>query len=234
MQEALVRRRLTFLHEPSRDAETELLRGGDVVLASESAASRLRVTVGDKVTIPGRIDFLQATVAAIVRDYTTDQGVFFVSEPMFERLYGAPSFATLGLYLRQGCGLDTVSEEVHRVVPGFSGSIHSAHSLRKEVLRIFDDTFTITYVLQAVCLAIAAVTVFNALAMLLQEKERHIGMLRVLGASRDTVLRTVSIEALILGVLGSAVGIVAGLAIALQLSGPINRVFFGWTVPLVV
>lgn len=63
-------------------------------------------------------------------------------------------------------------------------------------------------------LFVGAFLVFNALSMTVLERTRELGMLRALGATRGMVSRSVVLEAAILGLLGSALGILFGYAMA--------------------
>jgi putative ABC transport system permease protein len=78
------------------------------------------------------------------------------------------------------------------------------------------DTF-LTPVLLAfagVSVFVGAFIIFNAFSITVAQRRREFAMLRALGASRRQVLRSVVAEALTLGVVASAVGIVAGLGVA--------------------
>ena len=61
---------------------------------------------------------------------------------------------------------------------------------------------------------VGAFIIFNAFSITVAQRRREFAMLRALGASRRQVLRSVVVEALTLGVLASAAGIVAGLGVA--------------------
>ena len=60
----------------------------------------------------------------------------------------------------------------------------------------------------------ALTIIFNAFSITVAQRRREFAMLRALGASRRQVLTSVVAEALSLGVLASAIGIVAGLGVA--------------------
>ncbi len=64
--------------------------------------------------------------------------------------------------------------------------------------------------------------IVNTFSMLVAQRTREIGLMRALGASRRQVNRSVLIEAVVLGVLGSALGIAAGLGIAVGLMKLMN------------
>ena len=61
---------------------------------------------------------------------------------------------------------------------------------------------------------VGAFIIFNAFSITVAQRRREFAMLRALGAGRNQVLRSVIAEALTLGVLASAAGIVAGLGVA--------------------
>jgi putative ABC transport system permease protein len=63
-------------------------------------------------------------------------------------------------------------------------------------------------------LFVGAFLVFNALSMTILERTRELGMLRALGSTRAMIARSVMVEALILGVLGSVVGVLFGYGMA--------------------
>jgi putative ABC transport system permease protein len=63
-------------------------------------------------------------------------------------------------------------------------------------------------------LFVGAYLVFNALSMTVLERTRELGMLRALGSTRTMIARSVVLEALLLGVLGSLAGVLFGYGMA--------------------
>ena len=63
-------------------------------------------------------------------------------------------------------------------------------------------------------LFVGAFLVFNALSMTVLERTRELGMLRALGSTRAMIARSVVAEALILGMLGSVLGLLFGYGMA--------------------
>jgi putative ABC transport system permease protein len=63
-------------------------------------------------------------------------------------------------------------------------------------------------------LFVGAFLVFNALSMTILERTRELGMLRALGSTRAMIARSVIVEAMLLGVLGSLLGVLFGYGMA--------------------
>jgi putative ABC transport system permease protein len=64
------------------------------------------------------------------------------------------------------------------------------------------------------------------------EREREIGILRAIGASRTQVRRALVLEAGMMATVASFLGLLAGLILAMALTWVVNPAFFGWTITL--
>jgi putative ABC transport system permease protein len=108
--------------------------------------------------------------------------------------------------------------------------IYTNGALRREVLRIFDSTFAITYALEVIAIFVAIMGVVSTLLTLILERRREIAVLRLIGADRRQVRRMVVIEAALLGGVSQGVGLGVGLLLSLVLIYVINVQSFGWTI----
>ncbi|MFI1579782.1 ABC transporter permease [Embleya sp. NPDC020630] len=66
--------------------------------------------------------------------------------------------------------------------------------------------------------------IFNTFSMLVAQRTRELGLMRAIGASRADVNRSVLLEAVLLGVVGSTLGLAAGLGLAVGLKALISAV----------
>jgi putative ABC transport system permease protein len=80
-----------------------------------------------------------------------------------------------------------------------------------------------------VALFVGSFVIANSLSITIAQRTREFATLRTLGASRRQVLRSVVLEALVMGVIASVVGLFAGLALAEGLFSLFNAV--GFTLP---
>lgn len=77
-----------------------------------------------------------------------------------------------------------------------------------------------------VALFVGAFIIFNTFAIIVAQRTRELALFRALGASGRQVMTSVVIEALVVGVVSSAVGVVVGIGIAILLKGLLNATGF--------
>jgi putative ABC transport system permease protein len=79
----------------------------------------------------------------------------------------------------------------------------------------------ILLVFGGVALLVGSFLIFNTFSITVAQRIRELGMLRTLGASRGQILRGMVLEATVIGLVGSVVGVVAGIGVA----GLLNALF---------
>jgi putative ABC transport system permease protein len=206
-------------------------RARDQVVVSETFAERYRLTEGDEVVLrpPGGI--VRLRIAGVYYDYTTDGGLVVMDRALFQRLWQDPWVNSVVIYLTPGADPQAVRLAIQQRFPDRNDLlILSNGSLKARVLEIFDQTFAITYGLEAIALIVAVLGVLNTLLASVLERTREIGILRSLGFTRGRVLRSILWEAGLLGALANFLGTLAGLALSLILIHVINKQSFGWTI----
>jgi putative ABC transport system permease protein len=203
----------------------------DAALVSEAFALKHGVDVGDRVELIAasrRVSFL---VAAVYYDYTSDSGQVVMDVRTFARHFGDWSPTGLTVYLREQADPEQVRAELFAALPPNARvAIHTNRSLRQEVLRIFDSTFTITYALEVVAIVVAILGVAATLLTLTLERRRELAVLRLIGADRRQIRWMVVLEAVLIGGVSQVVGVIVGFLLALVLIFVINLQSFGWTI----
>ncbi len=221
--------RLLFRQGDSRQILQEARARGAVVV-SETFAERYGLREGDEVVLhpPGRT--VRMKIAGVYYDYTTEGGLVVMDRRLFQELWADPWFNSIVIYLAPDADSEHVRDAVRRASGREDLLLLSNRDLRHRILEIFDQTFAITYTLQAIALIVAALGVLTALAASVLERTREIGILRSLGVTRGGLVRSVLAEAGMLGILANALGILAGLGLSLILIHVINKQAFGWTI----
>jgi putative ABC transport system permease protein len=206
---------------------------GSAVVITEPFARKYRVKDGDQLTLITPRGPATFEIAGTYSDYTRDQGVILMAQKAFEKFWGTP-------ISNRSRSISDPAPPRNRwpthSAPEFSRegefSIYSNRSLRGRILGIFDQTFAVTYILRTVAVLVAITGVFLAVTTLAAEREREIGVLRAIGASRAQVRRALVLEAGMMGGVASALGLAAGIVLAMALTWVVNPAFFGWTITL--
>jgi putative ABC transport system permease protein len=77
-----------------------------------------------------------------------------------------------------------------------------------------------------IALLVSGFVIFNTFTITVAQRTREFGMLRTIGASRRQVLWAVVLEALVIGITGSVLGLLAGIGLAPLLSGLLGLLGF--------
>jgi putative ABC transport system permease protein len=244
---ALVSRDLRLHAQRSRylmvrgDSSTALRRAAETggALLSEVLATRLQLREGDKLTITTPSGPAAVSVEGIFYDYATDGGKMVMDRTWYQQQWHDDRVTVFSVYLAAGTDVDRVKQSIVTEVAGLDGMtlpplIIRNHELRREILEIFDRSFALTYVLEAIAVLVAVLGIVNTLVTAVLERRREFAALRAIGASTGQVERLVLWEAAYLGLIGAALGVAGGLLLALLLIHVINKQSFGWTIQMTV
>lgn len=211
-------------------------RSGEVVIDAKSAAdgglavgktATIRTPEPTEVTVVGIVGFGDATsmAGATYVGFTDDQAV---------SLFGKPGQVS-ELRVR---GDGTTSEAdlraaVAKVTPTGVEAITAAQLTAEQQADIQGDflgflkNFLLAFA--GVALVVATFSIANTFTILSAQRSRESALLRAVGASRGQVLRIALIEAVVIGATASAVGLAAGLGLAVGLKALLGG--FGLDLP---
>jgi putative ABC transport system permease protein len=207
------------------------LRTG-AVLISEPLARRLALGAGSDLALPSPTGPARLPVAGVYRDYGAEGGAALVDLATFARLFGPGPPSNAALHLVPGADPEGAVARLRSELSGFALLVRSNRTLRGEVLAIFEETFAVTRLLQAMGLVIAAAGVTLSLLVLARERRAELALYRALGASRAQLAALFVGRGLAIGLAGLALGALAGGALAAVLVRVVNPAFFGWSLGL--
>lgn len=206
-------------------------RGRDGVFISESLSLRFKLSVGDSIELPTARGVTSFPIVGVYRDYSNDRGVVVMDRPVFVRHFRDDTINTVGIFLREGTDPEVARRELERILGArYKAFAFTNASIRKEVLRIFDQTFLITWALLAVAIVVAVLGIVNTISALVIERRAEIALIRTLGMTRAQTRLAIVLESSLIGLVGSILGIVSGLVLSAILIFVINRQSFGWTI----
>jgi len=214
---------------PAPEVLQELL-SSDSAIVSEPFANKHHVKAGDSVTLPLGEKLVRFRVVDVFYDYANERGYVIVDRSTMLRYLPDPAASNLAVYLAPGADLDTTRDEIKKAAANSDVLIFSNRDIRREAIRIFDQTFAITYALEAVAVLVAVMGIAGALMSIVIDRRREFGLLRFLGAATSQVRKLILVEAGLIGLLANIAGLALGALLSLVLIFVINKQSFGWTI----
>ncbi len=204
---------------------------GQAILVTESFSLRHQVRAGDRIklnTPQGERDFL---ISGVFYDYSSDWGMVLLEKKLFQSLWNDETLHSAGIYLEEGFSQEAFKKTIReRYSKPYRLFVVSHRELRNEVLKVFDQTFAITYALEFIAIIVAILGIINSLNSLIIERQRDIGIVRAVGALRRQVEKTTLIEAGMIGFFSHIFGLLCGFLLSILLIYVINKQSFGWTI----
>ena len=130
------------------------------------------------------------------------------------RIYDDDTLSRIDLAVGEGATAAEVAGALELALQNEPYVLSSPRDLATSLRSSTADFRSTTALIAAVALFVGAFLIFNTLSMTVGERVRELGLLRAAGATRGQVVRFVLVQALLLGVLGAALGIVIGLGLA--------------------
>jgi len=199
---------------------------------SEAMLDLYGTRVGGTLDIPLKGGLQRFFVAGAVRDYANQSGAVHIRLEDYRALSGDMLVSDVAMWTRPGVDADALEREV-RALP-FSGTLGFAKpgEIRTMSMKIFDRSFAVTYLLEAIAIAIGMAGVAATFSAQTLARSKEFGMLRHVGVTRGQILRILALEGGGLSALGVACGFGLGLLISLILVYVVNPQSFHWTMQL--
>jgi putative ABC transport system permease protein len=224
------RQNLTFLSKrPDQEILRELASGNNVV-ASEPFAYKHHVKAGDQITLPLGEHQVSFRVVDIFYDYGHEGGYIVADWSTLHRYLPDSAPTNLAVYLAPGADLEQTRAAIRRATANESLMMLSNGEIRRQAIRVFDQTFAITYALEAISIMVAIGGIAGALISIVMDRRREFGVLRYLGGTSVQLRKLILFEAGLIGLMANLLGLLLGYALSLVLVYVINKQSFGWTI----
>ncbi len=223
---------------PYRLVEGRAPRAANEVVINRGAANNGDLRVGDT-TIVQTPEPVPVTIVGIAKFGSADGlgGVTFTAftlESAQEHLlHRTGQLTSISVKAQTGVSQDELVSRIQRVLPSDVQAITGAKltnentsDINKEFLDLF-TTFLVVFA--GVALLVATFSIYNTFSIIVAQRTRESALLRAIGAGRGQILTSVVVEALLVGIVASAVGLFGGLGIAGLLKGLFDS--FGFALP---
>lgn len=201
-------------------------RGPTEMMVDADTAEKHHLKLGDELrTITANGD-IRARISGIATFKVTNPGaaiVYFDTATAQTKLLGRPDvFSLVSVTAEAGVADEQLKKNVAAALGDTSAyelqTQKEAADANKDSMGSFLDVMKYAMLgFAGIALLVGIFLIVNTFSMLVAQRTREIGLMRAIGSSRKQVNRSVLIEALFLGVVGSLLGVAAGVGLAVGL-----------------
>ena len=233
--------------EPGRTwAQGHMPQGGGEIALESGALKNSGLKIGDKthIVIQG-----QPTEVTVVGEFHFESSMASATvvgmDPDWLMPIAAPDgkVSNITIDLAKGASLDTVKSEVTKVVPDDAQVKTRAELIKEQNKTIesqlgFVQTFLMVFVV--VAMFVGSFIIMNSFAMSVRQRVKEFALLRAVGASPGSVFGIVFLQAVVIGIIGSALGVAAGAGLLAGLAKLLDNMGMpllegtGLTAPIIV
>lgn len=188
---------------------SELLAGRGAVF-SQDLGKAVHVRVGDQLRLQTPHGPRQLAVLALVPYFSTVIGTIGIDLELMRAWFDRPAATTLQIAAGPGVDRSRLLADVRRVVPA-PNHVYDGRTALAGIEAPLRQSMFIADAVWIIVVLVAAVALFTTLTLSVLERRREIGVLRAMGSSRRLTVQMVLSEAVGIGVIGGAVGLVFGL-----------------------
>ncbi|MEV6680898.1 FtsX-like permease family protein [Streptomyces erythrochromogenes] len=202
----------------------------DEVALDKATADKGNYKVGDKVRVATNGPVKEYSLAGV---FTTEDGavqaggslVLFETK-VAQELYLKPGyFQELSVGAKNGTSAEKLLADIKPLV-GKNAKAQTGAALAaeqaKQIEKGLSNLSTMLLVFAGISLFVGIFLIYNTFTMLVTQRTKELALLRAVGANRGQVMRSVLSEALVVGVLSAAVGLISGIGLAIGIRSVIG------------
>jgi lipoprotein-releasing system permease protein len=223
---------------------TDLRPGEYGIVLGISLASQLNVGPGDRVTvIAPRLKATPVGASPLMRrftvvgafefgEYENDSTLALVHIEDAARLLRMPEGSIGGIRLKL-----RDMDQSWRVARDISGELAGDFIVRDwtqergNLFQAVRTEKTVMWVILSLIIAVAAFNIISMLVMVVTDKQADIAILKTMGAQAGTIMRVFIIQGTLIGIIGTALGVMGGILLAMNISSvvPFLEKIFGFS-----
>ncbi|HVQ93781.1 MAG TPA: FtsX-like permease family protein [Mycobacteriales bacterium] len=206
-------------------------RGPDQIIMDPDYAERSGHKIGDEVTVltsigQGRFKLVGLARYADGKNSLGGETYVMFDLPTAQKVLDIPgAFTDVQVAAKDGVSQQTLRDRIATVLPSGAEAITGQAFADEQASDIkkglgFFNTFLLVFA--GVALFVGAFIIFNTFSILIAQRTKELALMRALGASRRQITRSVLGESVVVGLIASAVGLLAGIGVALGLKALFN------------
>jgi len=202
------------------------------VWVSEAMADLYGARAGGTLALPLNGQRHTFFVAGVWRDYARSSGAVQLRLDDYRALTGDLDVSDAAIWLAKGAAAADVRARLKALPFGASLALNEPSAIRALSLKIFDRSFAVTYLLEAIAIVIGLFGVAATFSAQTLARAKEFGMLRHVGVTRRQILAMLAFEGGALTGLGIVTGFAVGAVISLVLVFVVNPQSFHWTMQM--
>src|SRR3954468_12056748 len=200
--------------------------GADEVVLDQDAAEKAGYALGDKVSIITSAKTLDVHPTLVgIAGFRTGGSLNGATFAAFDTrtaqqlfLDGQDAYNTFWVTAKSGVSQAELTEQADEVLPAGLEAVTGDDAAKENAGPLLDGiSFLTTMVLifAAIALVVSTFIIVNTFSILVAQRSRELALLRALGASKRQVIRSVQLEAFVVGVVGATAGLGLGVLLAM-------------------
>ena len=213
------------------DLRGEAPQGPDEVVIDADTVEEAGFEIGDEVRIVTSLDVAPyrltgvieippgATIGATLAAFQLE-----TAQRLFDRQGSYDQIYVAG---REGVDAGAVARQIQAILPDGYQAITATDAAAEQTEQVREGLGflrTALLVFAFVALFVGAFVIFNTFNIVVTQRTRELGLLRALGATRRQVFRSVVLESAVVGLFASAVGLGAGIGLAVLLKKGLDAI----------
>ncbi|MFB7571702.1 ABC transporter permease [Streptomyces sp. NPDC056165] len=199
-------------------------KGSDQVMVDADTADKHHLKLGDEIGVITAVGTHRAHVSGIAAFTVTNPGaaIFYLDTRTAQQTLVGRTDVYTNVNVTAAKGV--TDEQLKKNVASALGAGYKVQTAKEVADANQKDIESFLNVMKYGMLGFAGIAflvgiflIINTFSMLVAQRTREIGLMRAIGSSRRQVNRSVLVEALLLGVVGSVLGVGAGVGIAVGL-----------------
>nr|WP_216654450.1 ABC transporter permease [Nocardioides sp. zg-DK7169] len=214
--------------------EGEKPYGGDEVVLDEQTAEKAGYELGDRVQITtggerSTVDPVLVGIAGFPEGGSLSGATLALFDTRTAQqlfLDGEDAYTEVWVTARDGVSQTDLADQAEQVLPDGLVAVtgeQAADDAASDLLEAVGFLTTFLLIFAGIALVVGSFLIVNTFSILVAQRSRELALLRALGASRGQVVRSVLLEALILGALGATLGLGLGVLLARGIASVVGR-----------
>jgi lipoprotein-releasing system permease protein len=175
------------------------------------------VSIATPLGVMPRSAMAEVTAVFCAGMYDYDSNFIYAPLSEVQRLLAmGDKVSTVEIFLKEGTPLGAARREVAQAV-GLQGWVFDWYQANFGFFAAIQGQTNVLFIVLTMIVLVAAFNIVSSLVMLVRTKTGDIAILRTMGATRGAILRLFLLDGLAIGGIGALIGVVLGLAFALNI-----------------